>query len=191
MIAGVSRGFPGLLRLPVFKQFLSNNDQQITQTDIVMLLTPHIVRTHELTADDLSPIYIGTQQNLGLGGPPPLIAPAPDEPVPSVGQGPTQVIPTTPGVSPGGVPRSAGGIRPGCAAGQPPDAARHVGGADADCPSAGEACRAASGATASGRGAAAAGRRSAAGRGSADGRCASGNGPGRTRHWGDPARSAA
>ena len=67
-------GFPGLLRLPVFKQFLSNNDQQITQTDIVMLLTPHIVRTHELTADDLSPIYIGTQQNLGLGGPPPLIA---------------------------------------------------------------------------------------------------------------------
>jgi len=98
-------GFPGLLRLPVFKQFLSNNDQQITQTDIVMLLTPHIVRTHELTADDLSPIYIGTQQNLGLGGPPPLIAPAPDEPVPSVGQGPTQVIPTTPGVSPGGVPR--------------------------------------------------------------------------------------
>ncbi len=98
-------GFPGLLRLPVFKQFLSNNDQNITQTDIVMLLTPHIVRTHELTADDLTPIYIGTQQNLGLGGPPPLIAPSPDEPVPSVGQSPTQVVPTTPGVSPGGVPR--------------------------------------------------------------------------------------
>jgi Flp pilus assembly secretin CpaC len=106
-------GFPGLLRLPVFKQFLSNNDQQITQTDIVMLLTPHIVRTHELTADDLSPIYIGTQQNLGLGGPPPLIAPTPDEPVPSVGQGPTQIIPTTPGVSPGGVPRSPVASDPG------------------------------------------------------------------------------
>ena len=45
-----------------------------------MLLTPHIVRTHELTEDDLAPIYIGTQQNLGLGGPPPLIAPQPDEP---------------------------------------------------------------------------------------------------------------
>jgi type II secretory pathway component GspD/PulD (secretin) len=106
-------GFPGLLRLPVFKQFLSNNDQQITQTDIVMLLTPHIVRTHELTADDLSPIYIGTQQNLGLGGPPPLIAPTPDEPMPSVGQGPTQVIPTTPGVAPGGVPRSPVASDPG------------------------------------------------------------------------------
>ena len=75
----VSAGSPGILRLPVFKQFLSDNDQQIKQTDIVMLLTPHIVRTHELTAEDLAPIYIGTQQNIGLGGPPPLIAPAPDE----------------------------------------------------------------------------------------------------------------
>jgi type II secretory pathway component GspD/PulD (secretin) len=107
-------GFPGLLRLPVFKQFLSNNDQQITQTDIVMLLTPHIVRTHELTTDDLSPIYIGTQQNLGLGGPPPLIAPSPDDaPAPSVGTGATQVIPSSPGVAPGGVPRPPVASDPG------------------------------------------------------------------------------
>src|SRR5687767_2344868 len=96
------RGFPGLLRLPVFKQFLSDNDQSIEQTDIAMLLTPHIVRTHELTAEDLSPIYIGTQQNLRLGGPPPLIAPSPadDAPLVGVGTGVNQVIPTTPGVTP-------------------------------------------------------------------------------------------
>ena len=104
------RGFPGLLRLPVFKQFLSDNDQSIEQTDIVMLLTPHIVRTHELTAQDLAPIYIGTQQNLGLGGPPPMIAPQPAEQVPQVQQPagpavPDQVIPTTPGVLPGGTAR--------------------------------------------------------------------------------------
>jgi general secretion pathway protein D len=116
-------GFPGLLRLPVFKQFLSNNDQTITQTDIVMLLTPHIVRTHELTTGDLSPIYIGTQQNLGLGGPPPLIAPSPDDvppPVPSVGTGVTQVIPTTPGVAPGGVPRPPVASGPGAQVVNPP-----------------------------------------------------------------------
>jgi general secretion pathway protein D len=99
------RGFPGLLHLPVFKQLLSDNDQQIEQTDIVMLLTPHIVRTHELTAQDLAPIYIGTQTNIGIGGPPPLIAPAPDVPAPPPSVGPTQVIPTTPGVTPGGVGR--------------------------------------------------------------------------------------
>ena len=33
------------------------DERQINQSDIVMLLTPHIVRTHELTVQDLSSIY--------------------------------------------------------------------------------------------------------------------------------------
>ncbi len=78
------RGLPGILRLPVIRQLLSSNDNSIKQNDIVMLLTPRIVRTHELTADNVSPIYIGTAQNMGVSGPPPLIAPigAPTEPAP-------------------------------------------------------------------------------------------------------------
>jgi hypothetical protein len=45
-------------------------------------LTPRIVRTHELTQEDVNPLYIGSQQNLGLTGAPPLIAaPASEEPV--------------------------------------------------------------------------------------------------------------
>ena len=104
------RGFPGILRLPVFKQFLSDNDQQIEQTDIVMLLTPHIVRTHELTADDLAPIYIGTQQNIGLGGPPPLIAPAPDAPAPA--PAPAAAARRTPSPQPG-MPRPPVASEPG------------------------------------------------------------------------------
>jgi type II secretory pathway component GspD/PulD (secretin) len=67
-------GFPFLLRLPVIKQLFSNNDTSVTQSDIVMLLTPRIVRTHELTPQDVGPIRIGTQANLGLSGPPPLLA---------------------------------------------------------------------------------------------------------------------
>ena len=67
------RGFPTLLRLPVIKQLLSSNDNTIGQTDIVMLMTPRIVRTHELTQQDVNPIFVGTQQNLGLQGPPPVI----------------------------------------------------------------------------------------------------------------------
>jgi hypothetical protein len=55
------------------KQLFSGNDNSISQTDIVMLLTPHIVRTHEVTERDLKPIYIGTGANPNLGGPPPLI----------------------------------------------------------------------------------------------------------------------
>ena len=68
-------GLPWLLHLPVVKQLFSSNDRSIQQTDIVMLLTPRIVRTHELTPQDVGPIRIGTQANLGLSGPPPLLAP--------------------------------------------------------------------------------------------------------------------
>ena len=83
-------GFPGLMRLPVFRQLFTNNDLSSGQTDIVMLLTPRIVRTHELTQEDVNPVYIGSQQNLGLTGPPPLIAaPAGEEPA----------APTPPGVT--------------------------------------------------------------------------------------------
>ena len=88
----------------------SSNDNSISQTDIVMLLTPHIVRTHELRQQDVNPIYIGTQQNLGLGGPPPLIAPpAGGQAAPGAGPaaGPPAAAPATtsaPGAMPGTLP---------------------------------------------------------------------------------------
>jgi general secretion pathway protein D len=110
------QGLPGLIHVPGFKQLASGNDIDIKNTDIVMLITPHIVRTHELTSTDLGSIYIGTQQNVGLGGPPPLIAPQPETP----GGGTAGTLPSpTPGGTggqppnfpPGGVP-SPGGVPP-------------------------------------------------------------------------------
>ena len=68
-------GVPGIMRVPGLRSIFGSSNDTISQTDIVMLLTPHIVRTHELTVTDLAPIYMGTQQNVGLGGPPPLIQP--------------------------------------------------------------------------------------------------------------------
>ena len=80
----VLRGFPGTLRVPVLRHLFGSTDDTVLQTDIVMLLTPHIVRTHELTQADLSPIHIGTQRNVGLTGPPPLIAPPPEAAEPAL-----------------------------------------------------------------------------------------------------------
>jgi general secretion pathway protein D len=74
------QGFPGAIHLPVLGQVFSSNNNTKMSIDLIMLLTPHIVRTGEITEADLKPIYIGSQQNLGLGGPPPLIAaPLPPE----------------------------------------------------------------------------------------------------------------
>jgi general secretion pathway protein D len=88
------KGFPGLMHLPVFRQLFTSNDIEKIQTDIVILMTPRIVRGHELTQQDVNPVYIGSQQHLGLSGPPPLIAPP-------AGEGPAE-SPTAP-APPGGV----------------------------------------------------------------------------------------
>ncbi len=71
-------GFPGGIHVPIIKQLFSANDTQISQTDIVMLLTPHIIRTQGLTERNLQEIYIGTASNPVLGGAPALIG-APGE----------------------------------------------------------------------------------------------------------------
>ena len=111
-------GLPGLLRVPILNQIFANNDNTGEESDIVMLLTPHIVRTHELTVSDLAPIYIGTQQNIGLGGPPPLIAPLPDPAAAGAGQPGT--TPAIPGAPPGGVPTPPAAAAPGVPGATPP-----------------------------------------------------------------------
>jgi general secretion pathway protein D len=94
-------GFPGIMSIPILKNIFSASDDTIAQTDIVMLLTPRIIRTHEYTARDLSPIYVGTNQNFGLTGPPPLIAAPPLEPDATPPPGTT---PPLQGVPPQGLP---------------------------------------------------------------------------------------
>ena len=69
------KGVPGISSVPILRDLFASNDKEIVQTDIVMLLTPHIVCTHALTQKDFSPVFVGTQGNLGLAGPPPLIQP--------------------------------------------------------------------------------------------------------------------
>jgi general secretion pathway protein D len=113
------RGITGLIQVPIINQIFGSNDNSSEQTDIVMLLTPHIVRTHELTVADLAPVYIGTQQNIGLGGPPPLIAPPPDDLAAAAaatgvaGTGTQPRLPGIPGAPPGGVPGPPAAAAPG------------------------------------------------------------------------------
>src|SRR5258708_13173120 len=45
-------GFPGAVHVPFLKQVFSANTVSIDQIDIVLLLTPHIVRTPEITESD-------------------------------------------------------------------------------------------------------------------------------------------
>jgi general secretion pathway protein D len=112
------RGVVGLLRLPVIRQLFSANDETIEQTDIIMLMTPRIIRSHELKASDLEPLFIGTAANPGVGGPPPLILqPAVETPTPGAPAPP----PAPAGVAPAPAPAPAPPI-PGAPQPNPPGA---------------------------------------------------------------------
>jgi general secretion pathway protein D len=115
-------GFPGLLRLPVLQQLFGSTDSNVRQTDIVMLLTPRIVRSHELTAADLAPIYIGPQSNFSLGGgPPPLInVPGGGEPPTVIGGTPAPAPAPTPIIPPGSSPIPGTTMPPAPAPAAPP-----------------------------------------------------------------------
>ena len=69
----VLKGVPGLRRLPVLRHLFGSTDASARQTDIVMLLTPRIVRAHDVRQVDVSPIHIGTARAPGVTGPPPRI----------------------------------------------------------------------------------------------------------------------
>jgi len=127
----ILQGIPGIVSIPVIRSLFAANNRTVAQTDIVMLLTPRIVRTHELTADDIGPLFIGTQNNLGLTGPPPLIAvnePAGAAPAAAGGavpppagvpQPPAVPAPAAAAVPPaavGGVPQGIAVIPPGSSA---------------------------------------------------------------------------
>jgi len=72
MLAGLIRdeerrvlsGVPGLSDVPVIGRLFAHNRVETQETDIILTLTPHIVRVLDLTENDLRPFRIG--RDLGL-----------------------------------------------------------------------------------------------------------------------------
>jgi general secretion pathway protein D len=67
MLAGLIRdeeraivtGVPGLTDIPLIGRLFANNRRETQQTDIILTLTPHIVRVLDLTEADLRPFRLG------------------------------------------------------------------------------------------------------------------------------------
>jgi general secretion pathway protein D len=109
MLAGLIRdderrslsGVPGLIDVPIVGRLFASNHRDATQTDIVLMITPRIVRVLDLTEADLRPFRVGRDAGAGL-----VEFPLPAQP---------QVAP--PGVPPRDQPEAAppdepaGGIR--------------------------------------------------------------------------------
>jgi general secretion pathway protein D len=117
MLAGLIRdderqvmsGIPGLSDIPVVGRLFAHNRRETQETDIVLTLTPRIVRVLDLTEDDLRPFRVGRSGETPLielpiitePGPPPLPAPPlpqppAQQPPPPPAERPDQATPITP-----------------------------------------------------------------------------------------------
>ena len=61
-------GVPGLSDIPILGRLFSNRKTERTRTDLVLTLTPHIIRTPDITEEDLLPIWVGTEANITFRG---------------------------------------------------------------------------------------------------------------------------
>ena len=55
----LTAGIPGLSDIPVLGQIFSQTRRQTQETDIVLVLTPHIVRGIDIREEDLRPFRVG------------------------------------------------------------------------------------------------------------------------------------
>ncbi|HEX6851685.1 MAG TPA: cohesin domain-containing protein [Candidatus Polarisedimenticolaceae bacterium] len=62
-------GVPGLMDTPGIGRVLSNTKIDTNETDIVLTLTPYIIRIPDITEDDLQTLWVGTDENMRLRGP--------------------------------------------------------------------------------------------------------------------------
>ncbi|HXO30070.1 MAG TPA: cohesin domain-containing protein [Thermoanaerobaculia bacterium] len=63
-----STGIPGLSDLPLIGRLFSDKSHTSAHTDVILTLTPHIIRNAEITQEDLLPIWVGTEANVSFRG---------------------------------------------------------------------------------------------------------------------------
>jgi general secretion pathway protein D len=94
----VLSGIPGLSDLPLVGRLFAHNRRETQETDIVLTLTPHIVRVLDLSEEDLRPFRVGRDGDItGPAGVIPL--PLPVE-LPPPGMQPAQPQPQQPAPAP-------------------------------------------------------------------------------------------
>ena len=91
-------GLPGIASLPLLGRIFGRNKDENQQTDIVMTLTPHIVRRTELSEEDLRAFLVGGESSPFVFDVPPSGVPSP----PSKPTEPPRIEPIRPPSTPPG-----------------------------------------------------------------------------------------
>jgi general secretion pathway protein D len=111
-------GWPGLARLPFLRYFFSTDNRSSEDDEILIILTPHIVRLPEWTRTNLQPVYSGSEAEVkvrheqeGRAPVQPVISPTPQG-----GAAPANQVPgTAPATPPASTPLQTVPSAPGAA----------------------------------------------------------------------------
>jgi len=115
MLAGLIRdderrvlnGIPGLSDIPIVGRFFAHSRTETQQTDIILTLTPHIIRVLDVSEDDLRAFRVGRDSVSPLGDLPPALdipMPPPDTAPPGAPVVPPPPPPGPAPVIPGRIP---------------------------------------------------------------------------------------
>ena len=63
----VMEGIPGLSDIPVIGRLFAKNRRETQETDIILTLTPHIIRVLDLSEEDLRPFRVGRESGAPAG----------------------------------------------------------------------------------------------------------------------------
>jgi general secretion pathway protein D len=106
----VAKGIPGLSDIPVVGAMFTHTRNETQETDVIMTLTPHIIRVLDLTEADLRAFKMGRDQ--APGGPVIELPQAPLSEPPQQQPAPQPVLPPAPGAQrPAGTVTSPGADR--------------------------------------------------------------------------------
>ncbi len=61
---------PWIGDIPVIGRLVSHTTTSTATTDVVLTLTPHIIRIPDVTEEDVTPVYVGTDANISYQGTP-------------------------------------------------------------------------------------------------------------------------
>ncbi len=59
---------PGLSQIPWLGRLFTNKTKRMKRTDLVMTVTPHIVRFPDIDEEDLAPLWVGTESRISFYG---------------------------------------------------------------------------------------------------------------------------
>jgi general secretion pathway protein D len=97
-------GWPGLAHVPILRYFFSEDSRSSEDDEILVVLTPRIVRMPEWTRSNLTTLYAGSETNVQVSRESDMRTP---QPPPAISPEPTNVQPPTAAVGNGQAPPNA------------------------------------------------------------------------------------